>query len=309
MKKENNRASASIFIIIVNWNNFSDTVECIDSLLLNKYNNKKIILIDNGSSDNSVQKIREWIKLKNCDDFITILQIEQNIGFGGANNKGIQYALDNNADFILLLNNDTVVTEDFIDKLITTSLINKKIGVIGCRIHYYNNKEQVWFSGGIINYFKGAFYHKTDICSNLIESDFITGCLMLIPSEVFKAVGFFDENYFLNVEDIDFSCRVKEAGYSLIVNCNVIIYHKVSASIGGLYSMRNQYYFHRNRMYFFNKRLPFFKKLLFNLVQFLTLIPVWITIQLFKKRFKAVQSALFGYFDYLRGIKGKSTFC
>lgn len=204
-----------------------------------------------------------------------------------------------------MINNDTVTTEDFLDRLVETALTNRQIGILGCRINYYKEKSRVWFSGGKIDFLKGAFYHDENSRYGLRESDFITGCLMLIPSYVFKVAGFFDERYFLNVEDIDFSWRVKKAGYNLKVDCESVIYHKVSASIGGLYSMRNQYYFHRNRMIFFRKILPKYKFILFNSFQFLIAIPAWILIQLFYGRFTVIKAALIGYFDYLRGKTGK----
>lgn len=303
-----NYDSPSVFIIIVNWNNCSDTVECIKSLLRTRYKNKKIIVIDNGSTDGSVEYLSEWIKDNRCGDLLTIIPLKENTGFGGANNKGIRHALENNADFILLINNDTVTTEDFLDELIKTAITNRRIGILGCRIHYYKDKSKVWFSGGKIDFLRGAFYHDEVLCSGLRESDFITGCLMHIPSSVFRIAGLFDETYFLNVEDIDFSWRVKKAGYVLMLDCDAIIYHKVSASIGGLYSAKNQNYFHRNRMIFFKKILPGYSYIIFIVFQFFIAIPVWCLIQSFNRRFGVIKSALRGYLDYLKGIGGKGCY-
>jgi len=307
MKKENEQFTASVYIILVNWNNFSDTVECIDSLLIFPYEHRKIVLVDNASTDGSLRKIQDWLMERKFIDRITIIPLNHNIGFGGANNKGIQYSLENNADFILLLNNDTIVTDKFLRPMLKTALSDNKIGIVGGKIKFFYNKDRVWFSGGHIDFLRGAFYHREEDCTGQRESAFITGCLMLIPTSVLRKVGYFDENYFLNVEDIDLSCRVKDAGYKLVINCDSVIYHKISASIGGLYSLRNQYYFHRNRLYFFNSRLSGIKKYSFYIFQFFVAIPAWISIQVFHGRIGIVKTALKGCIDHLLGIRGKST--
>lgn len=299
-----------VFILLVNWNNYNDTVECLKTLLKIRYKNKRIVILDNASTDDSLQKIRKWVddRSESKDELLTIHSLNENLGFGGANNIGIKFALKQRADYVLLLNNDTVVTEDFLLSLVKTALNTIKTGIIGCKIKYFDNKDKIWFSGGYIDFFKGAFYHREDDCSGQRKSDFITGCLMLIPSEVIKKVGYFDESYFLNVEDIDFSCRVRDTGYALIVNCNVVIYHKVSSSIGGLFSLKHQYYFHRNRMLFFSKRLKGIRKILFFSFQFSIAVPIWIVIHLLKQRGQSIKGAIWGYFDYMKGHFGKSKF-
>ncbi len=321
MKTASNLEAPVVFIILTNWNNPSDTIECLDSLIKIQYKNTKIVIIDNGSEDDSMEKFKQWGANNKIDfevvldtdlcspsqknNFLTIISLKENIGFGGANNVGIQNALKKGADFVLLLNNDTVVTEDFLSSLVKTALNTRKTGITGAKIKYFDDKDKIWFSGGYIDFLKGAFYHREDDCSGQRESDFITGCLMLIPSEVIKKVGCFDERYFLNVEDVDLSCRIKDAGYNLTVDCNAVVFHKVSASIGGLFSSRNQYYFHRNRMLFFSTRFRGVKKLLFYYFQFFIATPVWIIMQLFKKRGTAIKGTLVGYFDYLKGRFGR----
>lgn len=299
-----------VFILLVNWNNYHDTVECLNTLLKIRHKNKRILILDNASTDDSLQKTRKWIddRSENNDKLLTIHSLNENLGFGGANNIGMKFALKNGADYVLLLNNDTVVTEDFLSNMIKTALSTETTGIIGGKIKYFNDNDRIWFSGGYIDFFRGAFYHREDDCSGLRKSDFITGCLMLIPTYVIRKVGYFDERYFLNVEDIDFSCRVRDAGYALIVNCDVIIHHKVSSSIGGLFSLKHQYYFHRNRMLFFSKRIKGIRKILFFSFQFSIAIPVWIVIQLFKQRGQSIKGAIWGYFDYMKGHFGKSKF-
>lgn len=286
------------FIIIVNWNNYPDTIECLNSVLTTSYKNKKIVIIDNSSEDGSLQRLERWAKDNVADwemlsapvltstikETFTIISLDKNIGFSGANNVGIRYALGNGADYVLLLNNDTVVTENFLSSMVKTASGIENIGIVGGKIRYFDRNEAIWFNGGYIDFLKGVFYGWDDDCTGKRESGFITGCLMLIPSEVLKKIGYFDERYFLNVEDVDLSCRIKDAGYRLITDCDAVVYHKVSASIGGLYSIRNQYYFHRNRMLFFAERLRGIKKFSFLLFQFSIVTPLWTIIQLFNGR-------------------------
>ncbi|HYA87065.1 MAG TPA: glycosyltransferase family 2 protein [Nitrospirota bacterium] len=312
-----------IFAILVNWNGFRDTIECLKSLFDKLQKDINIVILDNASSDGSLQNIEGWalenkvkydIIVTHADTYtiqrhsLTIISLNSNLGFGTASNIGIRFAIFNNADYILLLNNDTLAKDDFLQSLMKTALSVPDAGIIGGLIRCYPNQGKVWFSGGHIDSRRGAFYHRVNDCADQRESDFITGCLMLIPVHVFQKVGYFDERYFLNVEDIEFSRRVKAAGYKIIVNCNAVIYHKVSATIGGLYSSRNQYYFHRNRMLFFSEQLSGIKKTLFFIFQFLLAIPAWMVIQCIKGNRQAVKGAILGYFDYFTGNYGKSKF-
>ncbi len=313
-----------VFIILVNWNGLLDTIGCLESLIGKQGIVVNVIVLDNASIDSSVQGIVEWArerKIEYCEisdihasnpayqkKKLLLISLSSNLGFAGANNIGIQFALNNEADYILLLNNDTVVKPGFLIKLLTTAAIVPDAGIVGGLIRHYGDKHKVWFSGGYISKIRGAFYHEDDECSGQRESGFISGCLMLIPAGIFHKVGFFDENYFLNVEDVDFSLRVREAGYRLIVNCDAEIYHKVSSSIGGLYSSMNQYYFHRNRMLFFSKQLRGFKKIVFFTFQFIFAIPAWLVIQLVKGNMESVKGAILGYADYFRGNFGKSRY-
>jgi len=314
-----------ICLIIVNWNNYEDTIACLESVIVSS-NKNKIVVTDNGSHDSSVKKISQWaserkikyqivscyhetdISIGSDDVILTLISLKENRGFAAANNEGIRFAVRQNADFVLLLNNDTVIKKDLFLKLSKTIHDVKNAGIIGCKIRHFKAADRIWFSGGHIDFIRGTFYHREDDCIDERDTDFVTGCLMLIPTNIFKTVGYFDERYFLNVEDIDFSYRVKSAGYRLVINCNAEIYHKVSSTIGGLHSSRNQYYFHRNRLIYFNKQLTGFWKILFNLFQVLFAIPTWIVIQLVRGNTQSIKGALFGYLDYLKGNFGKSRY-
>jgi len=320
-----NQKVPHICLIIVNWNNYKDTIACLESVFESSLKNN-IVVIDNGSDDSSVQKISQWANEKKIkyrlisryhetnisiganDVILTLISLNENRGFAAANNEGIRFAVRQNENFVLLLNNDTIIEKDLFMKLSKTVQDVKNVGIIGCKIKHFKPADRIWFSGGRIDFIRGSFYHHEDDCREERDTDFVTGCLMLIPTDIFKAVGYFDERYFLNVEDVDFSYRVKEAGFRLVINCNAEIYHKVSSSIGGLHSARNQYYFHRNRLIYFNKHLTGLGKIIFNSFQVMIAIPAWILIQLVRCNTQSLKGALFGYLDYLKGNFGKSKY-
>jgi len=294
-----------VIIIILNWNNAAVTLDCLHSLEGVCYPNKEILLIDNGSDDDSLKLLEDYQRRSAIKDILTVIPLKENFGFAGGNNKAMEMAVAMNAEYVLLLNNDTIVAPDFLSKLIDSAVRDRHLGVVGAKIHYYPEKQKIWFTRGKIDYLKGAFYHETEDAPGLLETDFVTGCLMLIPLAVLKKVGFFDERFFLNAEDVDLSKRIESAGYKLRVRGDAIIYHKYSTSIGGKYSRRNQYYFHRNRMLFFSKHLNKFRYAMFCLLQSLIAVPLWLCWQGLHGRKDAIKGAISGYLDYACGRLGR----
>lgn len=240
----------SVYIILVNYNGINDTIECIESLKKINYSNYKIIIIDNGSSDNSVNILREKYNSE-----IKIIDLKKNYGFAGGNNIGINMALNENIDYVLLLNNDTVVEKNFLKELVILAENNKQIGVVGGKIYYFDDKKKIWYAGAKINTLTGKTKHigvdeyDKGQYDKISETDYVTGCMMLVSTNVIKRVGNMDESYFLYYEETDWSVRIKNAGYKLIYQPNSIIYHKVSRStkkinhVMGYYYDRNSYYF------------------------------------------------------------------
>jgi hypothetical protein len=284
-----------LYIILLNYNGWQDTIECLESLQNISYPNYKIVVVDNESDDHSVNKIKKWcegeievsstfveynknlkpvtyieydretaeiggkideeIKIKdlNSQQKLVLINSGDNLGFAGGNNIGIKYALENNTDYIMLLNNDTVVNEGFVEPLVDTVENKKEVGIVGGKIYYYDYPKDIAFGGGKIDLLKGSGYHfYSNKFKDPTEVSFLTGCLWLVQPEVFKKVGFMDENYFLYLEDTDFCYRIKKNGYKLIYNPNSVIYHKENKSTGRL-SPLSIYYLTRNRPYFVHK--------------------------------------------------------
>lgn len=275
-----------VYIITINWNGLEDTLECLSSLEKINYSPYRIIVVDNGSENNQGDVIKEKYP------FIEIIENVKNEGFVNANNQGIEVALIQNAKYIFLLNNDTIVKNDFLDILIEHAEKNKDVGIISPKILYYNS-DTIWSMGGNINYFTGFSImigkrKKSKQYNEIIEPDFITGCAMLIKREVIEKIGLLDPIYFAYYEDVDYSYKVKKAGYNIKVIPESIIWHKKSASAGIKGSIREinelqAYLWARNGIIFGRKNIYGWRKYLF-LFGHLTFKFFFVLLNLSKKR-------------------------
>ncbi|MCX5751936.1 MAG: glycosyltransferase family 2 protein [Candidatus Saganbacteria bacterium] len=289
-------------IILLNWNQYQDTKECLASLSKINYPNYKIVVVDNDSKDGSVDRLEK--------EFPSPLFIRnrENLGFTGGNNVGIQRALEESADYVLLLNNDTIVKPDFLDVLVKAAEKDPQIGVVGPKIYYYDHPDTIWFAGGGINHLTGQTYHfglnKVDNgeFDTEKEVDFVTGCAFLVKAPVLKKVGVLDDDYFFSHEDVDLCWRIKKAGYMLKYVPTAIIYHKFAKSAGGRFSSLYIYYRVRNTLLFDLKN----KQALFYFVFHLFFTPLkHIAYGLWTLNFRGVRAAFCGLTDFLRGRYGR----
>lgn len=287
-----------VYIILVNYKGVEHTIECIDSLKKITYSNYKIIVVDNDSGDNSIEILNQY------KEDIILIESKENLGFSGGNNLGIKYAIDNDADYVLLLNNDTTVKEDFLDELVNKS--KDDIGICIGKILFYYDKNMIWYAGGEINKYKGG----TD--TNAFELDrgqfdndkfitFATGCCMLISKEVINRVGLLREDYFLYFEDTDYCSRILKHGFKIRYCYKSVIYHKESVStVRG--SFNNVYYFNRNRLYFIKNNLEGINKM----YSYIYTIGFSLTKSILgKQSFKAV---ILAYWHFCQGITGKLSY-
>lgn len=232
-----------VSIIILNWNGWQDTLECLDSLRKIKYPNYKVLVIDNGSGDESVEKIKNWLENNKSVIGYKLLVNSYNAGFAGGNNQGIKQALKNGADYVLLFNNDTIVDPFFLDKLVEAAEQDKNIGIAGSKIYFYSDPKRIWFGGGKINWLKTRGSHLRlnenekdsgesggEEAEKSFPTDYITGCAMLIKKEVIEKIGVLSEDYFLYYEDTDYCLRAKKAGWQSVLAPESRIWHKISQS-------------------------------------------------------------------------------
>lgn len=246
-----------VSIILLNYNGLKDTEECIKSLEKIQYNNYEIIVVDNKSTDNSYEELKSKFSNKH-----RIIQSGNNGGFAFGNNIGIKEALDIGSEYVLLLNNDTLVEEDFLNKLVETAEKSKECGVVCGKIYYESERGKVWFGGGHIDWNKFYGFHIQDeTLKDETEITFTTGCLMLIKREVLEKVGFLKEDYFMYYEDVDYCARVLKKAYKIIYNPHSIIYHKVSAATGGEESEFAVYWNTKNRLKLMNRFSEEFSKI------------------------------------------------
>lgn len=284
-----------VYIILVNYKSVEHTIECIKSLQQVTYSNYKIIVVDNCSEDNSLEQLEE------CKNNIILIESKLNTGFAGGNNLAINYAMKNNAEYVLLLNNDTTVEPDFLDELIKKTSPN--IGINIGKILFYYDKSMIWYAGGKINKLKGC----TDV--NGFEKDngqydqeeyvtFASGCCMLISKDILKKVGMLREDYFLYFEDTDYCAKVLRSGYKILYSPKSVIYHKESVSTVKE-SFVFLYYITRNRLYFIKDNIGGLNKLLSYIYSNIFIF----TKAIINKQDK--KPILLAYRDFFRNIKGR----
>jgi len=250
---QHNHKQLKVSIILLNWNNPYDTVECIESLKEISYPNYEIIVVDNNSTDDSIKELEN---IRN----IQLIRNDSNLGFAGGNNVGIEYALKRSSDLILLLNNDTVVEKEFLSVLVKRAVADKNVGIIGNKVYYYSEPAKIWSAGGgITRLTKRTFqYGENKIDKKRfireMEVDFLSGCCMLIKREVFERIGLLDAEYFMYYEDVDFCLRAKKF-CKVIYTPGAIIWHKVSGTSNKSY---RDYYRMRNYMMLLNKQFSIY---------------------------------------------------
>ena len=216
-------------IVILNMDLKDDTLELIESLQQAGAYPEQIILVDNASTDGSVEAIRAQFK-----NAIQLIQNQENIGFAAGNNQGFEKAYQLGAEWVLLLNNDTIVAPDFFDQIEKAIDTNSKYEILSPAIFYYSEPDILWHLGSFR--IPGTLlarnrYSNKPLPKNLpdlLPVDFISGCAMLIKSDVYKKVGLFDARFFAYWEEVDFCFRARKSGFQICVMINSRIWHKVS---------------------------------------------------------------------------------
>lgn len=258
-------------VVIVNFNGFTDTIECIDSVKRSK-NSPKIIVVDNASTDDSVSQI------KSRDSDIILIESSLNLGYAGGNNIGIKRALELNSQVIHILNNDTTVDPNSLE--LARRYVVETGNIVTGKILYSKGKEfhtnqrgkgnVIWYAGGHIDWSTGLAVHRgvdqpdRGQYDDIQNTSFLTGCYFAASQKAFKIIGGFDEDFFLYLEDVDFTLRSHHSGFSTIYNPNIKIYHKNAASsVSG--SDFVDYYLTRNRMLLAKKYKKY--RLLFALIK------------------------------------------
>ncbi len=339
-----------VFVIILNWNGWEDTIECLESLYDISYPNYDVVIVDNNSQDDSLARIRAYARGDvadksaplpyNCrieplhvtnytrheaediqvatlskklaeesrnkafNGSLVIIQNEQNFGYPEGNNIGMRYALKASADYVLLLNNDTVVDKHFLTELVRAADADASIGVVGPKIYRYDAPNVIQSTGVRIDFWTGRLIilnkGKRDdeiehfTADKLLPADVVVGACFLIKRKVIEEVGKLDPTYFCYGEELDWCVRISKAGYRIVCDLNSKIWHKKMASTSKVKQFA-EYYPHRNWVINARKyaRVPQF-------ISFLLLYPAYSIPGLLKARqFGHIRYFVRGFIDGL----------
>ena len=248
-----------VAVIVLNWNGWKDTLECLESLRHLDYPAFKTILVDNGSTNDSVARIEEWRQGKMSGTDLAILRTGENLGFAGGNNAGIRHALDAGFDFVWLLNNDTIVEERSLIELVRLARTDEAIGAAGSLVLFHRAPDRINSAGIRVGRFGrrarllGLNRDKTEReFLQRREVDAVSGCSMLLLARALRQVGLLDERYFLYLEEVDLCTRLRQQGFRCWVVPESIVFHKQWGSIQP-YPELADYYLSRSQVLYIRK--------------------------------------------------------
>lgn len=278
-----------VLIVLVNWNGWRDTLECLESLLLLEYTNFRLVVCDNGSIDDSLQRIKLWGELNSlsymeysreqaesggdssADPLLTVIRNNENLGFAGGNNVGFRYGMARgDVDFYWLLNNDTVVEPDALGHMVSRIESQSLLGICGSTLRLYHDRARTQaLGGGYYCHWIGLPWHygRFSQCIKTIDAskaetwmNYVEGASMLVSRKFLDEVGLLCEDYFLYFEEADWAIRAK-GRFNLVYAPQSIVYHKVGRSIGtnsnpACKSFICDYYNIRNRLLFTRRFYP-----------------------------------------------------
>ncbi len=246
-------AQPRVFIVILNWNGLEDTLECLRELEHLEYSNRRTVIVDNGSSDGSL----DIIQARHPD--VTLIRNGVNLGFTGGCNVGLQYAREQGTDYVWLLNNDAVVPPRSLSILVEAAERSPKVGLVGPVVRFFDKPDEVQFAGTLLDPLSEeethirlrAFGDPDDPNAWLV----LVGTALLVKTDVINKIGLLDERYFAYCEDWDYSVRAFQAGFDVLVERAASILHKSTGSMGRESSIK-EYYMVRNRYIFWRSHLP-----------------------------------------------------
>ncbi len=238
--------------IVLNWNGRDDTLECLASLLVAGISPRDIWVVDNGSDDGSLTAI------EGAYPSVRLFVNEENLGYCEGNNVALRRAVRDDVDYIGVLNNDTRVAPDFVEPLLS-ALDDDTVGVVGPRILFADPPHPIWCAGARLGFHQNlselrGFEEPNDHRYNVPEDvDYVPGAALLAPHETWERVGLFEPIYFAYMEDVDWCCRVRAAGWRVRYVPTSVVYHKASGSTGGGYSAQRKYMTACNEVHFLRR--------------------------------------------------------
>ncbi len=295
-----------VAIIVLNWNGRDDSLACLNSVTRLDYPAYRVIVVDNGSVDESVPLIREQFPAA------TVIENEENLGYVGGNNVGLTQAVRMGADYALLLNNDTQVAPDMLSLLVKAASSDPAVGIVGPLIYYFDRPDVIWSAGGVIDWDHGYTRmigldqeDRGQLGNAPRPVDFVTGCALLIKVPLIEQIGPLDPRFFAYYEETEWCVRAARAGYKILLVPQAKMWHKISP-VAREMSPQVHYYMTRNRLLFLKLSqaglAPWFNTLVLDYGRTLlswSFKPKW--------RYKASQRQVMlkAILDYWRGRFGK----
>jgi GT2 family glycosyltransferase len=220
------RTSKHVVVVVLNYCSEEDTAACIQSLSRSDYKPFSILIVDNASPDGSGQRLRDRFPDVNH------LALETNGGYAAGNNRGIEWALGRGADYVMILNDDTVVAEDLITRMVS-SAEETGTAIVVPQILYFDQPDKVWYAGGRHSTLRCMGQHigengPVDESTSGRTVTFACGCCVLVRADVFAEIGGFDEAFFMYVEDLEFSVRAQKSGYTMYYEPRARVLHRIS---------------------------------------------------------------------------------
>lgn len=246
-----------VLIVVLSWNGKDDTLGCLDSLSRLDYPNYGVIVVDNGSTDGTPAAVNTQFPN------VHVIETGRNWGYAEGNNVGIRHALDARPDFVMLLNNDTIVDPQLLKHLMAAAQAHPDAGMLGAKIYWYSEPRRVWYGGskwdpGVVGFHTLGDTEEPEHQEpgNAIDTDYACGCALLFRANVPSKIGLIDPRFFILWEETDWCYRARRAGYRIMIEPKAKVWHKVSQTFdGGGRGEKYVYYYSRNQLLWVEKNL------------------------------------------------------
>ena len=246
-----------VAVVVLCLNRREDTLECLRSLERVRWEPLTPIVVDNGSTDGTLEAVRAAFP------HVETIRSEENVGFADGNNIGIRAGMEGGADYVMLLNNDTVVDERVIEALVAEAERRPDAGALCPLIHYVDPPDRIWYAGArfdprAVHNGRHTGYGERDVGQyhSVREIGRATGAAMLVPRKVIEEVGYLDGSLFIQVEDVDWSLRMRAAGYRILFVPDALVAHRVAMTSGGERAPLTAYYEMRNTLFVSSRHAP-----------------------------------------------------
>jgi GT2 family glycosyltransferase len=249
---------AAWWLIVLSWNGREDTLACLASLAALRGEHTEVVVVDNGSTDGSVQAVRA------AHPKVHVVENGRNLGFAGGNNAGLRHAFEQGGQWAVLVNNDATLAPDAIDRLRRAAVEHPAAGMLAGKVFFDEPPDRIWFAGqrfwpafGYSGRPRGYGRRDGPRYRRAYRTDRAAGAFMAVSRRVVDAVGLLDDDLFAYVEDVDWCCRARAAGFEIWFVPDALAWHRVSASTGGeRASTHALYYGVRNTIAVSERHLP-----------------------------------------------------